>query len=53
MNKKIFLIATLLLLTIVSLGTISAEEIDDNVISDDPSAIEVGNGVNEDVVDEG
>ncbi|MBR4397411.1 MAG: right-handed parallel beta-helix repeat-containing protein, partial [Methanobrevibacter sp.] len=52
MNRKILLIATLVVLTIISIGSISAAEIEDEIISD-TGEIELDNSINGDVVSEG
>ena len=53
MNRKILLIATLVVLTIISIGSISATEIDEEIISDNAGEIELDNSINDDVVGEG
>ena len=52
MNKKILLIATLVVLTIISIGSISAAEIDDEIVSDDAGEIELDNSINDDIISE-
>ena len=52
MNRKILLIATLVVLTIISIGSISAAEIDDEIVSDDAGEIELDNSINDDIISE-